>query len=43
MKHLESGFECLFTFDQWLAEDKADGQVFRERALESPGWMPAPG
>ncbi|KAK3777632.1 hypothetical protein RRG08_021747 [Elysia crispata] len=42
LKHLNSGFDCLFTLDRWLAEDKGDGQMFRECGLESPGWMPAP-
>ncbi|XP_059163011.1 lipoxygenase homology domain-containing protein 1-like [Physella acuta] len=42
MKHVETGYDCLFTFDRWLAEDKEDGQKFRECALEPPGWMPSP-
>ncbi|CAL1540914.1 unnamed protein product [Lymnaea stagnalis] len=42
MKHLDTGYDCLFTFDRWLAEDREDGQRFRECALETPGWMPAP-
>ncbi|CAG5116254.1 unnamed protein product, partial [Candidula unifasciata] len=42
MKHLESGFEYLFIFDQWLADNGQDRQVFRECAVESTGWMPSP-
>ncbi|GFR86805.1 lipoxygenase homology domain-containing protein 1-like isoform X1 [Elysia marginata] len=42
LKHLNSGFDCLFTIDRWLAEDQGDGQLFRECGLESPGWMPSP-
>ncbi|XP_012939779.1 lipoxygenase homology domain-containing protein 1 isoform X2 [Aplysia californica] len=42
MKHADTGFDCLFTINRWLAEDQEDGQLFRECALETPGWMPTP-
>ncbi|GFN93248.1 lipoxygenase-like protein domain-containing protein 1, partial [Plakobranchus ocellatus] len=42
LKQQRSGFDCLFTFDRWIAEDHEDGQLFRECALETPGWMPSP-
>ncbi|KAI8774235.1 lipoxygenasey domain-containing protein 1 [Biomphalaria glabrata] len=42
MKHTETGYHCLFIIDRWLALDKEDCQIFRECAIESPGWMPAP-
>ncbi|KAH9523747.1 hypothetical protein Btru_040820 [Bulinus truncatus] len=42
MKHFETGYNCLLNFNRWLAIDKEDCQTFRECAIESPGWMPAP-
>ena len=44
MIHQETGFDCLFIINRWLAEDKEDGQLYRECAFETPNViMPTPG